>query len=227
MVQAKTNLKEKAVALRKKGKTYSEILSQVPVAKSTLSLWLRDVGLLRPQKQRLTIKRKNAQKKGAAARHNQRLERTKQIYSSAEKEIGKISKRELWLMGIMLYWAEGAKEKSWRPGSGVEFSNSDARMIKIFLQWLYLCGIKKEDIVLKIHIHENQRNNIDKVLKYWIKQTGCSKKDFIYIYFKKHNPKTNRKNISSNYNGNLVVSVRKSSVFVRKIEGWVRGIVKK
>lgn len=34
---AKTILKEKAVELRKSGKTYSEILKEVPVAKSTLS----------------------------------------------------------------------------------------------------------------------------------------------------------------------------------------------
>ncbi len=37
--------KEKAIALRKQGKTYSEILAKIPVAKSTLSLWLHDVGL--------------------------------------------------------------------------------------------------------------------------------------------------------------------------------------
>jgi orotate phosphoribosyltransferase-like protein len=34
-------LKNKAVSLRKQGKTYSEILKEIKVAKSTLSLWLR------------------------------------------------------------------------------------------------------------------------------------------------------------------------------------------
>lgn len=52
----KSKLKEKAVALRKEGKVYSEILKEVPVAKSTLSLWLRDVGLAKAQKQRITQK---------------------------------------------------------------------------------------------------------------------------------------------------------------------------
>ena len=59
----KTNLvrkreeKEKAINLRKEGKTYSEILSVVPVAKSTLSLWLHSTKLAKKQKQRITEKR--------------------------------------------------------------------------------------------------------------------------------------------------------------------------
>jgi hypothetical protein len=42
--------KEKAIKLRKSGATYSEVLREVPVSKSTLSLWLRDVGLSKTQK---------------------------------------------------------------------------------------------------------------------------------------------------------------------------------
>ncbi len=129
-------------------------------------------------------------------------------------------------MGIMLYWAEGSKEKVWRPGSGMEFSNSDPRMIRLFLEWLYLCGVEKKDIQLKLHIHENHKKNMNKVMKYWMNQTRFSKKYFIRPYFKKHNPKTKRKNIESKYNGNLVVMIKKSSTMVRKVEGWVRGITK-
>jgi len=47
---------KKAIELRKKGLSYSEILKCVPVAKSTLSLWLRSVGLSKKQRQRLTDK---------------------------------------------------------------------------------------------------------------------------------------------------------------------------
>mgnify|MGYP000140241659 CR=1 FL=1 len=51
--EVKSLEKEKAITMRKEGKTYSQILAVVPVAKSTLSLWLQDVGRiqrLRPQK---------------------------------------------------------------------------------------------------------------------------------------------------------------------------------
>ena len=57
----KQSEKAKAIAFRKEGKTYSEILKKVPVAKSTLSLWLRDVGLSKTQKQKITVKKHKAQ----------------------------------------------------------------------------------------------------------------------------------------------------------------------
>ena len=49
--------KEKAIILRKRGMTYSEILDVVSVAKSTLALWLQSVNLSKKQKQRITEKR--------------------------------------------------------------------------------------------------------------------------------------------------------------------------
>lgn len=51
------SIKEKAVSLRKQGKTYAEILKEIPVAKSTLSEWFRDVKLSKPQVQRLTLRK--------------------------------------------------------------------------------------------------------------------------------------------------------------------------
>ncbi len=43
----------------------------------------------------------------------------------AVKEIDKISDRELWLIGIALYWAEGTKEKEHTVSEQTTFSNSD------------------------------------------------------------------------------------------------------
>lgn len=71
----KKTLKLKAILLRKKGFSYSEILQQVPVAKSTLSLWLRSVHLAKKQKQQLTQKKLLAIQKGWEARKKQRIEK--------------------------------------------------------------------------------------------------------------------------------------------------------
>jgi len=62
----KADEQKRAIGFRKKGLTYNEILKRVPVAKSTLSLWLREVGLAKRQRQRLTEKRKAAQLRGTA-----------------------------------------------------------------------------------------------------------------------------------------------------------------
>ena len=217
--------KEKAIKLRKRGFSYSEILKEIPVAKSTLSLWLRSVGLSKRQKQRLTEKKFAAILRGGATKRRQRIERTKQIKRTAKAEIKTISKKELWLMGIMLYWAEGTKEKEYRPGKNVQFMNSDAAMIKLFLRWLFkICKIEKERLVFSIYIHKNSKNNIEKVRDFWSLQTGFTKKYFSHVYFKKHKPKTNRKNIGDTYYGTLRVTVRASSGLNRKIAGWTEKI---
>ncbi|HEB01447.1 MAG TPA: hypothetical protein ENI16_00425, partial [Candidatus Portnoybacteria bacterium] len=149
---SKTKEKHKAITLRKKGSSYNEILRLVPVAKSTLSLWLRDVGLAKCQRQKLTEKRKNAQLKAQQACREKRIQITEQIKSQAIKEIGNINKRELWLIGTALYWAEGTKQKETNISEQVSFSNSDPKMIALFLKWLYnIYHLTPNDIKVRLH----------------------------------------------------------------------------
>ena len=124
--------KERALELRKQGRSYREILVEIPVAKSTLSLWLHSVGLSREQKQRLTEKKLVAIHKGSQARKRNRIWEQEQIMDVARLEVGTLSWRELWLIGATLYWAEGAKEKEYRVGNRVQFTNMDPQMIKLF-----------------------------------------------------------------------------------------------
>jgi hypothetical protein len=222
----KKEFKKYAISLRKKGKTYSDILSEVPVAKSTLSLWLREVGLSKVQKQKITKKRIEAGKRGGAKRHEMRLEKTKRIFAKAKKDINNVTKRDLWIAGVMLYWAEGTKEKESNTGVSLEFGNSDPRMIQLYLKWLDKClKIERERITFRLFIHENARKDLKKVLLFWVGKTHFPKKHFVYTYFKKHNPKTKRKNLGKTYNGLVMVRVKKSSDLNRMVAGWVRGFI--
>lgn len=224
MVQKKAE-KEKAIALRRKGLSYREILVNIPVAKSTLSLWLREVGLSKKQKQRLSQKKLEAALRGAQKRKDQRIQAVKEIQKEAISDIGEISKRELWFVGVALYWAEGSKEKESNPGSGLRFTNSDPRMIRLFIRWLrHCCGVIDDDIAFEVFIHENRRGRIERVVGYWAKVTGYPPRCFSHIYFKKNKIKTNRKNTGDEYYGVLRVKVKKSSSLHRKIEGWIIGI---
>ncbi len=215
--------KEKAIKLREKGLSYSEILKEVKVAKSTLSLWLRSVGLSKQQKQRLTQKKLASMRRGWEARHQQRIDITNAIKNKAKADIGRISKRELWLMGIMLYWAEGSKERE--KATGIKFSNSDPQMIKLFLEWLHIiCRIPLKDIYFEIYLHKNAVNREKEVQNYWMRMTNSPLSQFQKIIWKKHNLNPKRKNIGKNYYGQLRICVRKSSAFNRKISGWIEGI---
>jgi len=219
--------KEKAIKLRKEGKTYSEILKEVFVAKSTLSEWLKDVGLSKPQFQKLTERKLAASKRGGLAKRAQRILRMQKIREEAIKDIKYISKRELWLAGIILYWAEGAKEKEYQPGSSINFNNSDPRMIKIFIKWLVeSCNISKERIRCEIYIHENSKNSVEEARRYWSKVTEFPLEKFSKIYFKRTKIKTNRKNVGNLYYGLLRVKVSASSTLLRQVAGWTEAIFK-
>ena len=215
--------KELAIKFRKEGFSYSEILQKVPVAKSTLSLWLRSVGLSKRQKQRLTKKKLSAALRGALVRKNQRKTITKKIKKEAINEIKNISRRDLWMIGTALYWGEGHKEKL--HGSLVQLGNSDPYLIKIFLKWLYeICKIPKSEIDFRIYLHETARHKLKEVQQHWSKTTSFPAEDFQRITWKKHKINTNRKNVGKDYFGLLRVSVKKSINLNRKIQGWIEGV---
>jgi hypothetical protein len=221
----KSNLKEKAINLRRNGLSYSQILEQVPVAKSTLSLWLRSVNLSKRNKQKLTARRLAALRRGGEARRRQRILSTQKILSESIKEVGLISQRELWLIGTMLYWAEGTKEKD-KHGSGVQFTNSDPQMIRLFLKWLSeMCKIPKERIYFDIFIHESKSADADKIIDFWAKATNFPKPAFSHVYIKRNKLSPRRKKSSTAYHGVIKVRVRESSVLTRKIAGWTMGVI--
>jgi hypothetical protein len=225
-MKTKSSEKQKAIKLRKEGKTYSEILTIIPVAKSTLSLWLRDVGIAKQQKQRLTTVKIAAAKRGGEARHKYRIEQSTTIIKDAKQEIKKLTHRELFLIGTVLYWCEGSKEKPHRPGSGIDFINMDPKMILLFLQWLLnTCKIPKDMIGFETYLHQTHAHRVEDIKIYWAKITGFPLSAFDKIRFKKHKlSPTKRKNIGESYHGSLRIKVRSSSTLVRKIAGWVEGI---
>ncbi len=223
----KAKLKEKVIALRKSGHTYSEILKVVPVAKSTVSEWLKDIGIAKSQKQAFTEKKRIASQSGGKARKEQRIKIFNKIVGEAEQEIGKMTKRELWLIGTALYWAEGGKEKEYAPGSGINFSNSDPKMITLFVKWLIdITCVPKAQIKYEIYIHDNYKKEIFRFQKFWSGKTGFPLNCFNKIYFKKNKINSLRKNQGDLYFGVLRVKVSCSSTLNRKITGWVRGINK-
>jgi len=220
----KNNEKQEAILLRRKGLSYREILEKIPVAKSTLSLWLRKVGLSKVQKQRLTQKRLAASLRGAHVRREQRLETTRKIITEASSEIGLLSERERWILGIGLYWAEGSKEKIYANARSLTFSNSDSLMVKYFTKWITKTfSVKKSILQYSLYIHE--KADWKRARKWWAEFLKLSPED-IKVYFKRHNPKPHRKNTGNMYNGLIRIRMPKSGNLNRKVTGWIKGICK-
>ncbi len=216
--------KELAISMRKDGKTYGEILAVVPVAKSTLSIWLKEVGLSIAQKQNITEKRIEAQKKGARIRHDIAVERREEIYAVSRDQIGNLTDREVWLVAVMAYWAEGSKEKK-HAGSQLKFGNMDPRMIRLFLYWLInIQKISFTELKFELYLHDNNKHRVDIVRKYWSDELKIPLELLGVIRYKKHKVMTKRKNIGDLYYGLIQVKVASSSTLVRQLEGWAQGV---
>ena len=221
--RAKDAVREEAIRLRLEGRSYSEIQATLGVSKSSLSLWLRDVPLTEEYRERLANKLRVAAQKRAASVRTASQTRARRLVDESAGEIGELSELELFVAGVVAYWAEGTKSKPWGPRAGVAFINSDPGMVKLFLAWLALLKIGLADLSFRIHIHESA--DIEGALRFWSGVVGCPAQRFQRTTLKRHNPRTVRKNVGADYHGCIIVKVKRSTDLNTRIRGWFDGIV--
>lgn len=209
-----------AIRLRKHGKSYKEILNNINVSKSTLSLWLRDVPLSEKNYNRIfvTLRQKNANRL-AKANQQKRIQITKQIIVESIDEFKTMMDNPLFLPGLMLYWAEGDKTET---NEVVKLSNSDPAMIKFMMKWFReICKVPENKFRIALHIHTlHCRKNIT---KYWSKLTNIPLKQFYKTQVKPTSLKHRRNPL---YDGTCSVVIYERNLF-RKIKGWKFGFKKR
>jgi hypothetical protein len=211
--------------MRKAGHSYRQILETLPlpVAKSSLSLWLRDIPLSDDQKTALKARQVQAKSRRAQSVRAQRVRRQETVMNAARAQVQALAESELFVAGLAAYWAEGTKAKPWRASSErVVFINSDPTMIRLFLAWLDLIGVGRERLIYRLSIHETA--GIAESTRFWADVVGASESDFRRPTIKRHQPKTNRRNTGSDYHGCLVINVRRSTELYRQIAGWWAGV---
>lgn len=221
--KAKDGFRARATELRLKGHSYKEIQEEVPVSKSTLSAWLKDVPMTEEQRTALFEKKVQGAARRAAAVSAQAAAFRTRIRVEAKDQIPELSPNELFIAGLAAYWAEGAKEKPWRRDSRVSFINSDPGMIHLFLAWLNLVGIHRDRLTYRVMIHEDA--DIEGATEFWSHVVDIPSPQFKKPTLKAPNPKSNRRNKGEEYRGCLVVGVRKSTYFYCQIAGWFDGLL--
>src|SRR3989344_4152695 len=100
-----------AIDLRKKGFSYDDIKNELNIPKSTVVSWIKNIKLEENQIQKLENKKLEAARKNSQKRVVKVLKLVEEIRATSIKSINKISKRELWLMGIALYWRQKSLSK--------------------------------------------------------------------------------------------------------------------
>ena len=134
-----------------------------------------------------------------------------------------MTERELFLVGVGLYWAEGGKDKPYARREKVQFVNSVPGMVLTFLAWLGLLDVDPELICYSVMIHESA--DVAASERFWADLVGVGVERLQKTTLKRHNPKTVRKNTGEAYHGCLAIRVRQGADLYRRIEGWWCGIV--
>lgn len=223
--------KFKAYKLRVAGKSYSEIKKLLGIPKATLSGWFKELELPEKARERLT---QRAYRKSMAAilKHNHAQthiaqQNARNIRNCARSEIINLTDKDLLMLGISLYWAEGYKRPKVVKGKiktshPVSLSNSDPGLVKIFLRFLReVCNINEEKIKGQIRVYEH--HNEAYLLNFWSQTTN--------IPFERLETYKNGVSISSQrrrpYNilpyGTIQIRVNSTQLY-HKIMGWIEGL---
>lgn len=206
--------RELARDLRKKGYSYSEILPYLSItSKGTLSGWLSDIKIDDASKNRIFIER--AKKSGVIKSNKYR-----NLRESYQQE-GRIKAQENdsdHKALCMLYWAEGCKMRN-----EFRFVNTDANMII----YVYSCvkkyfNLSYNDFSLRVNTHIDNGLSLDEIQQYWLDlldlPKSCLRKSTIDTRIA--SGKKGRKNV--HHYGVCCLSVLKSTHIVQHIYGAIQ-----
>ncbi len=184
-MKKKTNKKELAIKLRKKGKSIRAIENELGVAKSTLSGWLRNIKLSKQQKEKLHRNWLNAlveaRKKASEFHRKQRLRKIREIKREVNTFISGIAlnKTMAELIFAVFYLAEGSKTKD-----AVEIASANPKILFSFLK-LFKSLYPIEESRIRCYLHLRLDQPEEKIKDYWSKLLSIPKSQFIKSQFDK------------------------------------------
>ena len=214
------SLREKATQLRDNGYSYNMIKEELGVSISTMSYWFSD----RPFTPNEELKKRirNGMLKKGMLRHELRVNETKKVIEASEKEIGELSNRDLWMLGLGIYIGEGSKSIE-----SVRIVNSDPAVIRIAVKWFKeVCGLSDDNLIISLNIYPD--NDEETSIAYWQEVTGLPRANFRKTQIDIRLQKSRSRRGKLPY-GTAQIRVRangdtsKGVVLFRKIRGWSQG----
>lgn len=145
------------------------------------------------------------------------------VKAAAAAEVGLLSRRELHLLAVTAYWAEGSKDKPYDRRETVTFINSDEGMIRLWVAWLDDIAWPEQDRRYNLSIHESA--DVDAATRSWAAVLDRPTSAFGKPWLKRHLPSTTRLNTGADYRGCLVIGHTRGRTLYQQIEGAWTGIV--
>ena len=168
------SIKDEAIKLRKEGYSYSLIAAKISVAKSTLSDWLKGVPFMHND-----IVMNSVAENNARIVNIKRVDKANSIHEAmvyAERKVGNLTKRDIFILGMGIYIGEGSK-----TGSLTRIVNSDPKIIRFCIMWLKECfGLSDSNFRIRLFVYPD--NDQVMVTKYWMKYLKMKKEVFYPVY---------------------------------------------
>ena len=196
--------------LRRAGLSYGEIMDLIPVKKSTLATWCREVKL--SPKQIDAIKERTGSVAGVP-RDTQRKRRheVELIRAQALLEAEHLVDDPLWIAGTVLYWGEGFKTRS-----QLGMANSDPHALRLFMSWCAQYHQPDTGFRAKLNIHAD--NNEPAARQWWAQQLSLTVDDFNKSFVKPDGTGHRKNHLP--YGVCLLIKRRSADAFHRTL-AWV------
>ena len=216
---AKVALREQAQELRSRGNSISEIAEALKASKSTVSYWCRDIKLSSVQLRALAKRQESGGALGRLrAAEKKRLTRIAAVAEAEQKgkrDVGRLSERDIFILGTALYWGEGYKSGNEECG----LTNSNPDIIRSFITWMRrIYNVRSPDLILRVSINNSHRGRVKEVEKYWSKVTGIPLTQFTTTSLIKSSAHKIYSDPQKHF-GTLRVKIRRGTQLRRRIIG--------
>ena len=155
--------KLRAMELRKKGHSYNYISEVLNISKSTLSDWLAEIPYTPNAETVSRIGRARAA--SGEAKSKIRRDSILEAGTASKRELGRMSRRDLFMLGLGLYVGEGSK-----TAEIIGFVNADPSVINLMIRWFTeAIGLPKANLRIRLHLYPDSDER--RSLQYWSKIT--------------------------------------------------------
>lgn len=219
----KRSTRELAIALRKSGYSYQYISDKTGISKSTLSGWLTDI----PYTANTETVAVQGKARAAAGERKAVIRQTEMhnIRTNAETEIGELSQRDLYMLGLGLYVGEGTKTHNI-----IRVANSDPRVMQCMVAWFLGLGVRKSQFTARLYLYPD--SNEAESLQFWSKTINIPQSQFQKTYIDRRMGKRAKKEGKLPY-GTLHLGVRSDGrkeygvLFFRRIQSLSEIVLKR
>lgn len=213
--------RSEAIKLRKEGYSYGIISEKLGISKGTLCGWLRDIPYI-PNS--TVLKRvESGRGKYGLQRRQERLRQTQEMLLLGIEEVGTLSRRDLWMLGLGLWIGEGSKTTE-----QIRVVNSDPRLVRLYMRWLReVCELSDQNITVAMHLYPDSDETSCR--EYWQSITNLPATQFRKTQVDRRTNKQAAK-IGKLLHGTLHITVvsngdkDKGVKLYRKLLGWVTAV---